>query len=168
MIEDFVLISRDQKHLLPLLFFCFILRDRGHSLLPYVLFFIEDSGRADVYTYVGMCICMCVCVCVSRVFFLFSENSVIPSVLLHQQNEIRSPWDSNFLWLIYPAVIRASFSRTFVDSSVVYTCDLCLFPLCLHIALTTPRTFISRASLLASSVRFVGFYSLVYCSVKSS
>lgn len=109
-------------------------------------------ARTNLYMYV------CVCVCVRCFFFLFSENSVIPSLLLHKQNKNRSPWDSNFLWLIYPAVIRASFFCRFI-------CRISAMPFSSVCIALIPCTFISRASLFASSVwwRFVGFYSFVYC-----
>lgn len=144
MIEDFIplLISRDQKHLL--LTPSFSLRDRGHSFLPCVLFSIDDHARKRV--------CMCVCVC-ARYFFLFSENSVIPSLLLHKQNEIRFPWDLNFLRLIYPAIR----SRSFVDSSIIS------LPFSsVYIALTS-YIFISPF-LFAPFVRwrFIRSYLLVY------
>lgn len=157
-----LLLSRDQKHLL--LAPRFILRDREDILSCPAFYFSSKIvvARANMYKYV------CVCVC-ALCFILFSENSVIPSLLLHKQNEIRSPWDSNFLWLIYPAVIRASFAY-FCRFVYSYPCMRMPFSSCVCIALT-PRTFIPRASLFASSVRWrfrrILFFG-IYCSVKSS
>lgn len=112
---------------------------RTFSLALCVLFFIEDSGRARGCVHA----CMCMCVCARWFFFFFS---CFRKIRLYQvfyyteftQNEIRSPWDSNFLWLIYPAVIRASFAFF-----CRFICRIPAMPFSSVCTALTSRTFIS-------------------------
>lgn len=138
--------------------FCSFLfyRDRGHSLLPCVLFFIEDNGRARE----SVCVYVCVCMCARRFFSLFSENSVIPSLLLHEQNEIRSPLKG----FKFPLVnIPCRYSRVVRVLLSIYPCDSAPF-LCLRSFNFTCFLFPALLCSHPSSVRwrFVGFYSSVY------